>query len=228
MMNVSEYASDVGLTVEEILKLCKNLEIKVSKEDDMLSDDDIIMLDNEIANNSTESEEENEDEILEEETLDDIIEEELGKKILPGIKKFTNEKIRFVTYLYEGFRGENSTVLKDYINKYNQRELNELEKDNLYNLLEANRNSRFYNDVFASLQILMNQIIKENYPKDHLLYTIIGSLPKYIILEPKLVQFFTTQYEYYYEDKLFTVDSLISIFDYFESLCWKDMKKIYQ
>ena len=155
----------------------------------------------------------------------DIIEEELGKKILPGIKKFTNEKIRFVTYLYEGFRGENSTVLKDYINKYNQRELNELEKDNLYNLLEANRNSRFYNDVFASLQILMNQIIKENYPKDHLLYTIIGSLPKYIILEPKLVQFFTTQYEYYYEDKLFTVDSLISIFDYFESLCWKDMKK---
>ena len=76
-MNVSEYASDVGLTVEEILKLCKNLEINVSKEDDMLSDDDIIMLDNEIANNSNESEEvDTEDEILEEETLDDIIEEE--------------------------------------------------------------------------------------------------------------------------------------------------------
>jgi len=80
MMNVSEYASDVGLTVEDILNLCKSLDIKVSKEDDMLSDDDIIMLDNEIANNSTESEEETkvteDEEILEEETLDDIIEEE--------------------------------------------------------------------------------------------------------------------------------------------------------
>ena len=155
----------------------------------------------------------------------DIIEEELGKKILPGLKKFTNEKIKFVTYLYEGFRGENSTVLKDYISKYNQRELDEQEKDLLYDLLEENRNSRFYNDVFASLQILMNQIIRENYPKNQKIYDIIGSLPKYIILEPKLVQFFKTQHEYYYESELYTVDSLISIFDYFEALCWKDMKK---
>ena len=155
----------------------------------------------------------------------DIIEEELGKKILPGLKKFTNEKIKFVTYLYEGFRGENSTVLKDYINKYNPKDLDETEKDSLYNLLEENRNSRFYNDVFASLQILMNQIIKENYPKDKLLYQIIEKLPKYVILEQKLVDFFKTQYEYYYDLKLFTVNSLIPIFDYFEALCWKDMKK---
>ena len=155
----------------------------------------------------------------------DIIEEELGKKILPGLKKFTNDKIRFITYLYEGFRGENSTVLKDYINKYSQRELNEQEKDSLYTLLEEHRNSRFYNDVFASLQILMNQIIKENYEKDKILYTIIERLPKYIQLEPILVDFFRGQYQYYYEQNLFTVNSLISIFDYFEALCWKDMIK---
>ena len=49
MMNVSEYASDVGVTVKEILELCNKLDIKVSKEDDMLSDDDIIILDNELA-----------------------------------------------------------------------------------------------------------------------------------------------------------------------------------
>ena len=93
MMNVSEYASDVGLTVEEILKLCKSLEIKVSKEEDMLSDDDIIMLDNEIANNSTESEEENEDEILEEETLDDIIEEEYHEEEKKPKKKKPVKKV---------------------------------------------------------------------------------------------------------------------------------------
>ena len=100
-----------------------------------------------------------------------------------------------------------------------------MEKESLYNLVEENRNSRFYNDVFASLQILMNQIIKENYEKNQLIYTIIECLPKYIQLEPKLVQFFQNQYQYYYEFDLFTVNSLISIFDYFEALCWKDMQK---
>ena len=49
MMNVSEYASDVGRTVEEILRLCQKLSISASTSEDMLSDDDIIMLDNELA-----------------------------------------------------------------------------------------------------------------------------------------------------------------------------------
>lgn len=49
MMNVSEYASDVGRTVEEILSLCQKLSISASASEDMLSDDDIIMLDNELA-----------------------------------------------------------------------------------------------------------------------------------------------------------------------------------
>ena len=47
-MNVSEYASDVGRTVEEILSLCQKLSISASASEDMLSDDDIIMLDNEL------------------------------------------------------------------------------------------------------------------------------------------------------------------------------------
>lgn len=58
MMSVVEYANDVNKSVEEILKLCKNLDIKVSKKEDMLSDDDIIVLDNELANNSSLQEDE--------------------------------------------------------------------------------------------------------------------------------------------------------------------------
>ena len=46
MMSVSEYALDVDKSVSEILNLCKKLELSISNEDDMLSDDDIIMLDN--------------------------------------------------------------------------------------------------------------------------------------------------------------------------------------
>ena len=70
MMNVSEYASDVVVTVKEILELCNKLDIKVSKEDDMLSDDDIIILDNELA--SIQPSEESTEELEELEELEDI------------------------------------------------------------------------------------------------------------------------------------------------------------
>lgn len=70
MMNVSEYASDVGVTVKEILELCNKLDIKVSKEDDMLSDDDIIILDNELA--SIQPSEESTEELEELKELEDI------------------------------------------------------------------------------------------------------------------------------------------------------------
>ena len=86
-MSVSEYALDVDKSVNEILNLCKKLEISVSSKEDMLSDDDIIMLDNEIANSTEVSEELPEDEELEEEyeenyeeELDEIIEEKNAKK----------------------------------------------------------------------------------------------------------------------------------------------------
>jgi hypothetical protein len=153
----------------------------------------------------------------------DIIEEELGKKILPGLKKFNHDTIKFVTYLYEGFRGGHSSILIDYNNKYIQRDLEEYEKDALNELLESNGGSRFYNDVFSSLQLLMNEIIKENYGQNKSLYEIIDMLPKYIQLNAKLVEFFRKQI--YGGMQLFTVNTLVDVFDYFESLCWKDIKK---
>ena len=146
---------------------------------------------------------------------------------MPGLKKFNNDKIKFVTYLYEGFRGENSSVLVDFTNKYNPRELDEAEKNALNELLENNNNSRFYNDVFSSLQILMNEIIKENYNKNYLLYKVIDAKPNYIILNANLVDFFRKHYEYFadMDFNYFSVDSLLEIFNYFEALCWKEMEK---
>jgi hypothetical protein len=154
----------------------------------------------------------------------DFIEEEMGKLILPGIKKFKNDKIKFITYLFEGLRGGNSTVLVDYNAKYNQRDLTDDEKDSLSDLLK-NNNSKFYNDVFASLQILMNEILKENYNQNYLIYKVIESLPKYIILNEELVKLFKIKYEYNPEEQAFTINTLVSIFEYFEALCWKEMQK---
>lgn len=90
MMNVSEYASDVGVTVKEVLSLCSKLDIKVSSEEDMLSDDDIIMLDNELASTQPSEEELNEEEKLDE--LEEIYEEEKQKEEAKTIKKKKNNK----------------------------------------------------------------------------------------------------------------------------------------
>lgn len=45
-MSVLEYANDVNKTVAEILKKCEELDIPVTNENDLLSEDDIVVLDN--------------------------------------------------------------------------------------------------------------------------------------------------------------------------------------
>ncbi len=70
MMSVFEYAEDVNKTVDYILKKATELGIGVNSDDDMLSEDDIIMLDNAIDDDS----EELEDHI--EEIADEIIKKE--------------------------------------------------------------------------------------------------------------------------------------------------------
>ena len=52
MMTVFEYAEDMNKTVDEILSICKSLDINATNGDYELTDDEIILLDNEIANNS--------------------------------------------------------------------------------------------------------------------------------------------------------------------------------
>ena len=151
----------------------------------------------------------------------DLIEEELGKIILPGLKRFKKDKIKMITFLYEGFRGGNSTILVEYNNKYKKRELTEKER-NCIDVLKANKNNRVYNDIFSSLQILMNEVIKENYDQNYLLYDIIKKLPKYIILNEDIIKLMDDNYN---DKNSFTINSLVSFFEYFEDLCWNQIKK---
>ena len=155
----------------------------------------------------------------------DYIEEELGKIILPGLKRFKMGVIKFVTYLYEGFRGdENSSILTNYNAKYKQKPLSEEEKQILDELLKIN-NVKIYDEIFSSLQILMNEIIKENYDQDILIYDIIEKLPNYIILNKELLDLLKRTKEQYMDEKIFTINNLVCIFEYFEALCWPQIKK---
>ena len=152
----------------------------------------------------------------------DYIEEELGKLILPRLKQFKKD-IKFITYLYEGFRENNSSIIVIYNEKYIQRELLDEEKDFIRELIELKKNSDFYIEAFSSLQILMKEILKENYEQKHLIYDIIETLPKYVILNEDLINLFKKHNNS--ENKIFTVNSLVSIFEFFEKLCWEQIKK---
>ena len=155
----------------------------------------------------------------------DYIEEELGKIILPGLKRFKPGAIKFITYLYEGFRGDgNSSLLTNYNDKYKLKPLSEEEKESLGELLKIN-SVKVYNEIFSSLQILMNEIIKENYDQETLIYDIIEKLPNYIILNKELVNLLKNCKEQYMDEKIFTINSLVSIFEYFEALCWPQINK---
>jgi len=93
MMSVSEYASDVGKTVKDILNLCSKLELNVTTEDDMLDDEAIILLDNEL--DSISGEEAEEDVTIDEEEFEDSYEEELEEvKVAPSVKKKNKQQPR--------------------------------------------------------------------------------------------------------------------------------------
>ena len=50
--------------------------------------------------------------------------------------KLKPNKIKFITYLFEGFRGDNSSILIDYNTKYPPKKLNDDEKEALNDLLK--------------------------------------------------------------------------------------------
>lgn len=69
-MTVKEYASDVNLSVAEILKKCNDLGMEVKSGEDFLTDDEVISLDNAINLIGVED-----DSYEEEETIDEVVDE---------------------------------------------------------------------------------------------------------------------------------------------------------
>ena len=115
-------------------------------------------------------------------------------------------------------------MLTQYNDKYQQYELSEEEKNYINKSLKnINNDNKVYNDIFSSLQILMNEILKENYQQNYLIYDIIQKIPKYVILNEELIKLIENRYNDVKNS--FTINSLVSIFEYFEELCWENIKK---
>ena len=155
----------------------------------------------------------------------DYIEAELAKLILQGKKKFKIDDIKFIVYKYEEFRGANSSIFIKFNEKYPKKELSEEEINILNDLLKNNNNNKFYQDISSSLQLIMNQLIIDNYDPNKYIYEIIKDLPPFMIINNELKNLLETHYQYGQKSDSFKIGSLISIYEYFENYCWEEMKK---
>ena len=164
------------------------------------------------------------------------IEIELGKLILPGVKKFiirdnnNNEPIKFISFLYETFRSSRSSIITNYNKKYPSRELIEEEQKQLYLFINENKNKsqNFIINILSSCQILIDFIQKENYNKNELILNVIKKLPKYIEID----ETFTSSFIKYYDEEgnqnneiqMFSINTLINIYNLIELICWEQFK----
>ena len=121
MMSVLEYASDVSLDVEVILKLCKKLGINVSGEDDILDDDAIIMLDNEIENGNDVSDSDSiDDSIMDNDEV--VIEKDIDKNVKKSngankkkVKSDKNNRNEFMKKRKEMYKHKNKLKTNEVV-----------------------------------------------------------------------------------------------------------------
>ncbi len=93
MMSVKEYAIDVNQTVAAILSLCKKLGIEANSQEDMLTEDDIILLDSSLEPSEDEEMEDQAEEIDDEQLEMDLrLEDEAQEESFVKIKKKTVSK----------------------------------------------------------------------------------------------------------------------------------------
>ena len=164
----------------------------------------------------------------------DSIEEELGKIVLTGVCRFENEeKLNFMIYWGEGFRGGNSDILIKLYGKYKQIDIDLKEKQIINDyILKMNRNkSEKGNDnknydfkfFFSSMQILIFYLAEKGVMKENeTISNVINNAPGYLKLSDDCKNFFNK------EGKNFTLNKIMNLFCFFEHLCFNDLVETLQ
>ena len=162
MMTLLEYAEDVSRSVEEIVELCKKIGIAKTNEDDLLDQDEITMLDSELANVEIESGEEKvETENSSEENYDE--DDELFERVesLAQDTKMVNEKQKTKIKPKKQVNQADQDFLKDKKEIYKHREklmTNEAKTDDNVVLYKENMTVK---DLADALNINSTEIIKK-------------------------------------------------------------------
>ncbi len=163
MMTVLEYAEDVNKSLEEIIKLCEKLGIAKTNGDDLLDQDEITMLDSELANVAIESSEEAVED-AESNNDDNYDDDDLFERVesLAQDTKMVNEKQKTKIKPKKQVNQDNQTdFLKDKKEIYKHREklmTNEAKVDDNVVLYKENMTVK---DLAEALNVNATEIIKK-------------------------------------------------------------------
>ena len=162
----------------------------------------------------------------------DSIEEELGNIILPGVCQFeSDEKLNFVVYWLEGFRGGNSDIISKFYIKYKQKDLTEEDKkkikDYAFKINQENIKKyglkKDFKEIFGSLQILLFLLTETLLSKtDEKIYKVVENTHQYFKISDDCKKFFIN------EGKEISISQLMDAFFIFEHLCFDDLSKTLQ
>ena len=171
----------------------------------------------------------------------DEIEDELAAFILPRIKAFKQD-IRKVVYQYECLIGDRSSLIINFIDKYQQRELTEIELNAVVCYILKNENNPKFDmkNFLFSLQVLIDIILDESPNMNETLISILetkNNLP-FIDLDKnffKEVLENIKQFETFEENNqrnsnnnitnnYFTINCLINLIEIVELFCWKNIR----
>ena len=152
----------------------------------------------------------------------DSIEKKLGELILPGKVKFNgNEKIKFVNFCYEGFRGNKSNVFIEFVLTYKQVPLNIEKRQNIYDIIKEkfNEEDNELINILFSIKILIYYLIQERKNEKDDIKNIIYDLPDYITISRECFEFFQNP------KMNIQLEDLIDFYSFFEFLCFKSIIK---
>ena len=148
----------------------------------------------------------------------DEIEKQLGEQLLPGKVKFEGQdKLKFVTFCFEGFRGNKSSVFIEFSEKYKENPLSPEKKQKIYDIISGKINKQKEDDlsiILFSIQLLMYYLTQEIHTEKEEIKVIINDLPEYVKLSKECKEFFES------DDLSIKVEDLIGLYNFFESLCF--------
>ena len=152
----------------------------------------------------------------------DNIEKHLGELVLPGKVKFSSEKLKFVTFCFEGFRGKKSSVFITFSEKYKEKVLSIEKKQEIYNIIAGELNKQKEDEltnILFSIQLLMYYLTQEIRTEKEDIKIIIHELPDYVKLSKECKELLDS------ENLNIKVEDLIGVYNLFESLCFTTIIK---
>ena len=145
----------------------------------------------------------------------DSIEKELGELILPGKCLFEENKLRFISFWFEG----NTDIYTHFSEIYKQKSLNkEQEKqiDSYFTEEEINEINKILK-ILSSFQSMISYLINNKYEEEENIEIIFNQLPDYFKIDNKIKKLF--------KNEKFKINQLLNIFFYVENLFFDKIKE---